>query len=125
MQLLFERSLEYGIHSGLGLIEGEVRSIKDDMQKEGRSGFKVPHIGWNRLDIDESDPLFKYIKNGEYVYYVHSFYAGKCAESVIASSYHGIKITGACRKDRIWGTQFHPEKSGTVGLNILKAFTEV
>ena len=125
MQLLFERSLEYGIHSGLGLIEGEVRSIKDDMQKEARAGFKVPHIGWNRLDIDESDPLFKYIKNREYVYYVHSFYAGKCAESVIASSYHGIEITGACRRGSIWGTQFHPEKSGTVGLNILKAFTEV
>ena len=125
MQLLFEESHEYGVHKGLGLIKGTVASIDDDLKKQGITDLKVPHIGWNALDFKEDEPLFKYIKQGDCVYYVHSFYGRDCEESTIATSMYGIKITGAVRNGSVYGTQFHPEKSGDVGLNILRAFMEV
>lgn len=125
MQLLFEESHEYGVHKGLGLIKGTVVSIDEDLKKQGITDLKVPHIGWNALDFKEDEPLFKYIKQGDCVYYVHSFYGRDCEESTIATSMYGIKITGAVRNGSVYGTQFHPEKSGDVGLNILRAFMEV
>ena len=85
----------------------------------------MPHIGWNALSFSQEEPLFKYIDQGDYVYYVHSFYGKQCEDSTIAYSMYGIKITGAVRNGNVYGTQFHPEKSGKVGLNILKAFMEV
>ena len=125
MQLLFEESHEYGVHKGLGLIKGIVASIDEDLKKQGITDLKVPHIGWNALDFKEDEPLFKYIKQGDCVYYVHSFYGRDCEDSTIATSMYGIKITGAVRNGSVYGTQFHPEKSGDVGLNILRAFMEV
>lgn len=125
MQLLFEESHEYGVHKGLGLIKGTVASIDEDLKKQGITDLKVPHIGWNALDFKEDEPLFKYIKQGDCVYYVHSFYGRDCEESTIATSMYGIKITGAVRNGSVYGTQFHPEKSGDIGLNILRAFMEV
>ena len=125
MQLLFEESHEYGVHKGLGLVKGTIASIDEDLEAAGIEGLKVPHIGWNALSFTANEPLFKYIKEGDYVYYVHSFYGKDCDESTIASSEYGIKITGAVRNGKVYGTQFHPEKSGEVGLNILRAFLEV
>ena len=125
MQLLFEESHEYGVHKGLGLVKGVIASIDEDLKQQGIEDLKVPHIGWNALSFPEDEPLFKYIKQDDCVYYVHSFYGRDCDESTIASSEYGIKITGAVRNGNIYGTQFHPEKSGEVGLNILKAFMEV
>ena len=125
MQLLFEKSYEYGEHAGLGLIPGVVCPLADDLADPN---LKVPHIGWNALDIvpgRENDPLFKYIKDGEYVYYVHSYYAKNCAASTLATSEYSIPVTGAVRAGRVYGTQFHPEKSGDTGLRILKAFAEL
>lgn len=122
MQLLFEKSYEYGEHEGLGLIKGEIASIQEDLNDKS---LKVPHIGWNSLHLNGSDPLFKYINEGDYVYYVHSFYGRNCPENTIASSNYDIKITGAVRSGSVYGTQFHPEKSGSVGLKILKAFIEL
>lgn len=122
MQLLFEKSYEYGEHEGLGLIKGEIASIQEDLNDKT---LKVPHIGWNSLELIGSDLLFKYINEGDYVYYVHSFYGKNCVENTIASSNYDIKITGAVRSGSVYGTQFHPEKSGSVGLNILKAFIEL
>lgn len=121
MQLLFDRSYEYGEHIGLGLIRGSVCPIADDLT----DGRKVPHMGWNSLDIKKESKLFKYIGNGEYVYYVHSYYAKDCGEAVTATSDYGIEITGAVENGSVYGTQFHPEKSGSTGLNILKAFCEI
>ena len=125
MQLLFEKSYEYGDHTGLGLIPGEVCPLADDL-KDPR--LKVPHIGWNRLDIvpgRENDPLFKYTKPGEYVYYVHSFYAKNCAANTLAASEYSIPVTGAVKNGLVYGTQFHPEKSGDTGLRMLRAFAEL
>ncbi len=125
MQLLFEESHEYGVHKGLGLIKGTVASIDEDLKVQGITDLKVPHIGWNALDFKADEPLFKYIKQGDCVYYVHSFYGRDCEDSTIATSMYGIKITGAVRNGSVYGTQFHPEKSGDVGLSILRAFMEV
>lgn len=130
MQLLFEKSYEYGEHQGLGLIKGEIASIEEALlQRPERSGpgekLKVPHIGWNSLNLKGKDPLFRYIKNGDYVYYVHSYYGRNCLENTIASSNYDIEITGAVRSGSVYGTQFHPEKSGSVGLSILRAFIEL
>ena len=125
MQLLFEKSYEYGEHTGLGLIPGEVCPLADDLKDPS---LKVPHIGWNAMDIvpgREADPLFKYVKNGEYVYYVHSYYAKNCAASTLATSDYSIPVTGAVRQGLVYGTQFHPEKSGDTGLRLLKAFAEL
>lgn len=123
MQLLFERSFEYGEHLGLGLLGGEVAPLKEDLTDPV---CKVPHMGWNSLDILRPDPLLKYVEPGESVYYVHSYYARCCAESTLAvSQYGGVAVTGAVRRGNVWGTQFHPEKSGDTGLRILKAFGEL
>lgn len=122
MQLLFDKSYEYGEHEGLGLIPGEIASIQEDLNDKS---LKVPHIGWNSLQLAGEDPLFKYIKEGDYVYYVHSFYGKNCVENTIATSNYDITITGAVRSGSVYGTQFHPEKSGDVGLNILRAFMEL
>ena len=122
MQLLFEKSYEYGEHEGLGLIKGEIASIAEDLNDKT---LKVPHIGWNSLTFKPEEPLFKYINEGDYVYYVHSFYGRNCLENTIATSNYDITVTGAVRSGSVYGTQFHPEKSGNVGLNILKAFIEL
>lgn len=120
MQLLFEKSFEYGEHDGLGLLKGSV------VPMEGRlpEGLKIPHIGWNRLQFKQDNRLFKYINDGDCVYFVHSFFAENCEDSLIASTEYGEEITAAVAKDNIMGCQFHPEKSGSVGLNILRAFCE-
>ena len=123
MQMLFDRSFEYGEHSGLGLIPGEVVFLGDALEDKT---LKVPHMGWNSLEIVKDDPLFRYFQNGEYVYYVHSFYAGRCAESTLGTSRYGnVAVTGAVRRGNVWGTQFHPEKSGDAGLRLLRAFAEL
>lgn len=122
MQLLLEKSFEYGEHEGLGLIKGEIRPISEVIPKD----LKIPHIGWNALDFKgEKSRIFKYIKNGDFVYFVHSYYGAKCEENVIATSDYGYALTAAVEKDNVFGCQFHPEKSGDVGLKILKAFCEL
>ncbi|MBQ9951204.1 MAG: imidazole glycerol phosphate synthase subunit HisH [Clostridia bacterium] len=121
MQMLFEKSYEYGEHEGLGLIPGRVCPLADDIAP----GLKVPHIGWNRLDIVRDDPLFRYFENGRHVYYVHSFYAKNCAEFTLAASDYSIPVTGVVRNGNVYGAQFHPEKSGEAGLNLLRAFAEM
>ena len=123
MQLLFDRSFEYGEHPGLGLVPGEVAALREDLTDPA---LKVPHMGWNSLEIRRDDPLFRYVNNGEYVYYVHSFYARRCGESTLASSRYGnVDVTGVVRSGNVYGTQFHPEKSGSTGLRLLKAFGEL
>ena len=121
MQMLFDKSLEYGEHAGLGLIGGSVMPISDVIP----SDLKIPHIGWNSLEFTRESKLFKYINNGDHVYFVHSFYAADCAKNTIAVSEYGAPLTAAVAKDNVYGCQFHPEKSGEVGLNILKAFCEL
>lgn len=121
MQLLFDYSTEYGRHEGLGLIPGSVQPIRPVVPE----GYKVPHIGWNALHFPkEKSPLFRYIQEGDCVYFVHSFYGADCDESVIATAEYGPELTAAVAKGNVCGVQFHPEKSGTVGLNILRAFCE-
>ena len=121
MQLLLEKSYEYGEHKGLGLIKGEIRPISGTIPKD----LKIPHIGWNALKFcGEKSPLFKYINEGDFVYFVHSYHAENCND-IIATSEYGSTLTAAVGKDNIYGCQFHPEKSGEVGLKILKAFCEM
>ena len=123
MQLLFEKGFEFGEHEGLGFVGGEVVDLREDLADKT---LKVPHMGWNSLQIRRDDPIFKYIKDGEYVYYVHSFYGRKCAESTLATSRNGNEdVTGVVKSGRVYGTQFHPEKSGDTGLRLLKAFAEL
>ncbi len=121
MQLLFEKSHEYGEHEGLGLIPGEVCPLKEDIP----ACLKVPHIGWNALRFTGDSPLLRYVREGDSVYYVHSFYAKGAGEAVKAVSEYGVWVPGLVQKDQVYGAQFHPEKSGPVGLNILRAFGEV
>ena len=123
MQLLFDRSFEYGEHPGLGLVPGQVADLREDLADKT---LKVPHMGWNSLEILRDDPLFKYFQNGEYVYYVHSFYAKDCAGSTLAVSRYGnVPVTGVVRRGNVYGAQFHPEKSGDAGLRLLRAFGEL
>lgn len=122
MQLLFEKSYEYGEHEGLGLIRGEIRPISEKIPK----GLKIPHIGWNALQFtDKPSKLFRYIKNGDFVYFVHSFAGMDCEESVIAKSEYGALLTAAVENGNVCGCQFHPEKSGDVGLSILRGFCDM
>jgi len=122
MQMLFERSYEYGEHEGLGLIRGSVKPMRDIIPAE----LKIPQIGWNALRFHgERSPLFKYINEGDFVYFVHSYYGADCEDSLIASTEYGARITAAVASGNVYGTQFHPEKSGEVGLSILKAFCEI
>ena len=120
MQLLFEKSYEYGEHKGLGLIKGSVKPIKDVSEN-----LKIPHIGWNPLKYKKDSPIFSYINDGDCVYFVHSFYAADCDSSVTAVAEYGAPLTAAVQNNNVFGCQFHPEKSGKVGLNILKAFAEM
>jgi len=120
MQLLFERSYEYGEHMGLGLLRGEIRPIAERIP----SGLKIPQMGWNALKIVRESPLFRYTKDGEHVYFVHSFSAVKCEDSLLAVTEYGAELTACVGKGNVFGCQFHPEKSGEVGLRMLKAFCE-
>ena len=116
MQLLFDKSFEYGEHEGLGMISGEVRPIPAE-------GLKIPHMGWNALSFGEKKhPLFAQLNEGDHVYFVHSYAAVNCSESVIALTEYGTPVTAAVAQRNVMGCQFHPEKSGEVGLRILKAF---
>ncbi len=117
MQLLFEESHEYGCHKGLGLLKGKVVPMQPE-------GLKIPHIGWNGLHKTKSSPLLSGVKEGDFVYFVHSFHAQGCEDSLVAVTEYGMTVTAAVQKGNVMGCQFHPEKSGQVGLAILKAFAE-
>lgn len=121
MQMLFEKSYEYGEHAGLGLIPGTVQPIANVIPAD----YKIPHIGWNALHIQKDCPLFSQIQEGDCVYFVHSFYAADCAQSVVATAEYGAELTAAVASGNIYGCQFHPEKSGAVGLAILRAFAQM
>ena len=121
MQMLFEKSYEYGEYEGLGLIKGNVIPMENTIPKN----LKIPHIGWNALHIKDQNPLFKYINDGDCVYFVHSYYADGCEDSLLATAEYGKELTAAVANKNVFGCQFHPEKSGNVGLNILKAFCEM
>ena len=124
MQLLLDKGYEYGEHEGLGLIPGTVNPIAERIPAD----LKIPHIGWNALHFPKDkpvSPIFRYIKDGDHVYFVHSYSGVNCDASVIATTEYGAELTAAVAKDNVFGCQFHPEKSGEVGLNILKAFAEL
>ncbi|MBR4293048.1 MAG: imidazole glycerol phosphate synthase subunit HisH [Clostridia bacterium] len=120
MQLLFEYGTEFGKNAGLGLLKGHVVSMRNEIAPT----LKLPQIGWNALNIMRKNKLFKYINNGDHVYFVHSFHAVDCDESLIATTEYGAEITAAVANDNVFGCQFHPEKSGEIGLNILKGFLD-
>ena len=121
MQLLFDRSFEYGEHAGLGLLRGDVIGM------EGRlpESLKIPHIGWNALRYTAPNPLFREVPEGSCVYFVHSFYVPESAPSVTATAEYGVNVAAAVAQGNVLGCQFHPEKSGSVGLKILRAFCEM
>jgi len=124
MQLLFEKSYEYGEHEGLGLIKGSVKPIEPVVPK----GYKIPHIGWNALHFPkdkEKSPIFKYINENDFVYFVHSYYGTDCEASTIATTEYSAELTAAVADGNVYGTQFHPEKSGEIGMKILRAFCEL
>lgn len=124
MQLLFDRSFEYGEHEGLGLVKGEVRPFEPLIGNR----LDIPHIGWNALSFPkerEKSPIFRGINEGDCVYFVHSYAGFDCEDSLIAETEYGIPLTAAVQQDNVYGTQFHPEKSGTIGLRILKNFAEL
>ena len=120
MQLLFEKSYEYGEHTGLGLLKGSVVPMAGVIPEN----LKIPHIGWNALHFRKKSKLFRYIKEGDCVYFVHSYFASRCEDSVIATAEYGEELTAAVEQGNVMGCQFHPEKSGDVGLAILRAFCE-
>lgn len=119
MQLLFDKSYEYGEHEGLGIIKGEILPLKDFV-----SDLKIPHMGWNSLKFLDDNPLFKELSQGDHVYFVHSYFA-KCKDGLSATSDYGFEVTAAVKKNNVYGVQFHPEKSGETGLKILRAFNEI
>lgn len=118
MQLLFECSEEFGSHKGLGILRGRVVPMQGVIPMT----YKIPHIGWNRLTLHKDIPLFRYIKSGDHVYFVHSYYATDCSDTIAATTEYGAELTAAVSFNNICGCQFHPEKSGEVGLNILRGF---
>ena len=120
MQLLLDKSYEYGWYDGLGLIKGEIRPISEVVP----IGYKIPHMGWNALNLAKESPIYKYVKEGDCVYFVHSYHACNCND-VTATAEYGAYLTASVEKDNVFGCQFHPEKSGEVGLKILKAFCEI
>ena len=127
MQLLFEKSMEYGEHEGLGLLKGTVRPIREILDKAGADpehGLKIPQMGWNALRFRRETPLFRYIREGDYVYFVHSYAAEDCEDSLLADTEYGVYLTACVGQGNVMGCQFHPEKSGQVGLRILKSFCE-
>ena len=121
MQMLFERSHEYGIHEGLSLLRGEVVPMEGYIDPS----LKIPHIGWNALHVCREHPLFRHVKENDCVYFVHSYFAEGCDDSLIATAEYGKELTAAVAKGNVMGCQFHPEKSGEVGLNILRGFCEL
>ncbi len=121
MQLLFDKSCEYGEHEGLGLIHGNIRPISEIIKR----GLKIPHIGWNALIMKKESALFKYLSEGDCVYFVHSYYAADCDENTTATAEYSAELTASVENGNVYGCQFHPEKSGEVGLKILKAFCEL
>lgn len=121
MQMLFEKSYEYGEYAGLGLLKGEIRPIAEVIDE----GLKIPHIGWNALSFHRESPLFRYLDEGDFVYFVHSYYAVGCEDSLLATADYSVPLTAAVGKGNVYGCQFHPEKSASVGLKILKAFLEL
>ncbi len=121
MQLLFAYSEEFGRHEGLGLLPGRVVPMKGVIPAD----YKIPHIGWNRLSLKKEIPLFRHIQDGDHVYFVHSFYAEDCGEALAATTEYGAELTAAVAMDNVMGCQFHPEKSGDVGLSILRGFLEL
>ena len=120
MQMLFERSFEYGVYEGLGLLRGDIVGMQGRLPEQ----LKIPQIGWNALKVVADHPIFKYVKDGDHVYFVHSYFADGCEDSLLATTEYGEDITAAVAKGNVAGTQFHPEKSGEVGLSILRAFAE-
>ena len=121
MQLLFSKSYEYGEHEGLGLIKGSVKPIAEVIDPS----LKIPHIGWNALIFKKKSKLFTYINEGDCVYFVHSYYAADCDEAVTSVAEYSADLTASVESGNVYGCQFHPEKSGDVGLNILRAFCEI
>ena len=122
MQMLLDVSFEYGEHKGLGLIPGEIRPISDVIPAD----LPIPQIGWNALRLKgDKHPIFKYVNDGDFVYFVHSYYGANCDDSVIATAEYGAPLTAAVARGNVMGCQFHPEKSGPVGLSILRAFCEL
>ena len=121
MQMLFDRDYEDGVHEGLGLIPGEVRPIAETIGEN----LKIPQIGWNALIFRNRSRLFRYIKEGDFVYFVHSYHATGCDAWTTSVTEYGGLLTASVEKDNVFGCQFHPEKSGDVGLSILKAFVEI
>ena len=119
MQLLFEESHEYGVHKGLGILPGKVVAMGEKLPNE----LKVPHMGWNKLEVKGGRLLANV--DGEHVYFVHSFHAEGCGEAISATAEYGIPVTAAAERGNVFGCQFHPEKSGTVGLQILRNFCEM
>lgn len=125
MQILFEHGYEYGHHQGLGLIPGQVVSLEEALQQAGYA-LKIPHMGWNSLDISQPEcALMKKSRQGDFVYFVHSFYAQADAKYLVATAEYGIDVPAVVNNGNVYGCQFHPEKSGRVGLNILQAFIEL
>ena len=120
-QLLYEKGFELGEFDGLGFIKGSVVPFRGVINKD----LKIPHMGWNPLDFKKADPILKYVKEGEQVYYVHSFYIKSDGKEVVASSEYDIDVPGIVCYGNVYGTQFHPERSGNTGLNLLKAFGEL
>ena len=121
MQLLFEKSFEFGEHQGLGLLHGNVIGMDGTIPRD----LKIPQMGWNALIKKRTHPLLNSVQEGDCVYFVHSFYAVDCDDSLIATTEYGIELTAAVAKNNVLGCQFHPEKSGNVGLGILRAFAEI
>lgn len=121
MQLLFEKSYEYGCHTGLGFVKGDIVPLEDKIPAK----LNIPHIGWNPLKVKQNDPILNHLNTGDCVYFVHSFYAECDSKYITSTAEYGIEVTASVRKDNIFGCQFHPEKSGEVGLSILKAFCEL
>ena len=119
MQMLFEKSFEYGAH--MGLIKGYVGPLEGQIPE----GLKIPHMGWNKLNLAKADPIFKYIEAGDYMYFVHSFYAKNCVENTLAFAEYGVAVPAIVKSGNVYGMQFHPEKSGAKGLALLKAFSEI
>ena len=126
MQMLFEKSYEYGEYEGLGLINGTVEEIKKYIPEN--SDLKIPHMGWNSLAINDGfkdDKILKDVNDNEYVYYVHSYFAKTDMKNIVAYSEYGTKIPGIVKNENVYGMQFHPEKSGDTGLKLLKNWGEL
>lgn len=121
MQLLFSKSFEFGEHDGLGLVDGEIVCMNGRILKQ----LNIPHIGWNSLNIKKESPILKYVNDGDCVYFVHSYYLCGENKAVTATADYGVEVCASVQKENVFGCQFHPEKSGKVGLNILRAFCEL